>query len=83
TSHLRADPSLILETPNVYEQAARLKNFSVVDHLTQFDIHSSQNINDELSKTPSGMSFSSASSTCSSDLSPPAHLVPFQMHHHQ
>ncbi|CAF5149251.1 unnamed protein product, partial [Rotaria socialis] len=26
---------------------------------------------------------SSASSTCSSDLSPPAHLVPFQMHHHQ
>ncbi|CAF3319364.1 unnamed protein product [Rotaria socialis] len=83
TSHLRADPSLILETPNVYEQAARLKNFSVVDHLTQFDIHSSQSINDELSKTPSGMSFSSASSTCSSDLSPPAHLVPFQMHHHQ
>ena len=36
---------------------------------------------DELSKTPSAMSFSSASSTCSSDLSPPAHLVPYQMHH--
>ena len=27
------------------------------------------------------MSLSSASSTCSSDLSPPAHLVPFQMHY--
>lgn len=37
---------------------------------------------DELSKTPSAMSLSSASSTCSSDLSPPAHLVPFQIHHH-
>ena len=36
---------------------------------------------DELSKTPSAVSLSSASSTCSSDLSPPAHLVPFQMHH--
>jgi hypothetical protein len=81
TSHLRADPSLILETPNVYEQAARLKKLGVVDHITQFDINGSQNITDELSKTPSAMSFSSASSTCSSDLSPPAHLVPFQMHH--
>lgn len=38
---------------------------------------------DELSKTPSAMSLSSTSSTCSSDLSPPAHLVPFQIHHHQ
>ena len=28
------------------------------------------------------MSLSSTSSNCSSDLSPPAHLVPFQMHHH-
>ncbi len=83
TSHLRADPSLILETPNVYEQAARLKKLGVVDHISHFDITGSQNIMDELSKTPSAMSFSSASSTCSSDLSPPAHLVPFQMHHQQ
>ena len=83
TSHLRADPSLILETPNVYEQAARLKKLGVVDHISQFDINGTQNVNDELSKTPSMMSFSSASSTCSSDLSPPAHLVPYQMHHHQ
>ncbi|CAF0874675.1 unnamed protein product [Rotaria sp. Silwood1] len=82
TSHLRADPSLILETPNVYEQAARLKKLGVVDHLSQFDINGPQNITDELSKTPSAMSLSSSSSTCSSDLSPPAHLVPFQMHHH-
>ncbi len=87
TSHLRADPSLILETPNVYEQAARLKKLGVMDHISQFDINVSQNITDELSKTPSAMSLSSASSTCSSDLSPPAHLVPFQMqyqqqHHH-
>ncbi len=81
TSHLRADPSLILETPNVYEQAARLKKLGVVDHMSQFDINGVQNSTDELSKTPSAMSVSSASSTCSSDLSPPAHLVPFQMHH--
>ena len=79
TSHLRADPSLVLETPNVYEQAARLKKLGVVDHLTQFDINGPSSTTDELSKTPSIMS--SASSTCSSDLSPPAHLVPFQMHH--
>ncbi|CAF1121102.1 unnamed protein product [Adineta steineri] len=82
TSHLRADPSLILETPNVYEQAARLKKLGVVDHITQFDINGSQNVTDELSKTPSAMSFSSSSSTCSSDFSPPAHLVPLQMYHH-
>lgn len=49
--------------------------------MSQFDINGIQNNTDELSKTPSAMSFSSASSTCSSDLSPPAHLVPFQMHH--
>jgi krueppel-like factor 1 len=83
TSHLRADPSMILETPNVYEQAARLKKLGVVDHISQFDINGTQNPTDELSKTPSAMSFSSSSSTCSSDLSPPAHLVPFQMHHQQ
>ncbi|CAF1005817.1 unnamed protein product [Rotaria sordida] len=83
TAHLRADPSLILETPNVYEQAARLKKLGVVDHISQFDINSYQNITDELSKTPSAVSLSSSSSsTCSSDLSPPAHLVPLQMHHH-
>jgi hypothetical protein len=52
-----------------------------IDHMSQFDINGPQNLTDELSKTPSAMSFSSASSTCSSDLSPPAHLVPFQMHH--
>ncbi|UJR35511.1 hypothetical protein I4U23_028265 [Adineta vaga] len=84
TSHLRADPSLILETPNVYEQAARLKKLGVVDHVSQFDINGSQNLTDELSKTPSAISLSSASSSCSSDLSPPAHLVPYQIqHHHQ
>jgi hypothetical protein len=49
--------------------------------MNQFDVNGSQNMTDELSKTPSAMSLSSASSTCSSDLSPPAHLVPFQMHH--
>lgn len=82
TSHLRADPSLILETPNVYEQAARLKKLGGVDPINQFDINVTPNTVDELSKTPSAMSFSSSSSsTCSSDLSPPAHLVPYQMHH--
>jgi hypothetical protein len=83
TSHLRADPSLVLETPNVYEQAARLKKLGVVDHITQFDINGPPPTTDELSRTPSTVpsSLSSASSTCSSDLSPPAHLVPFQMHH--
>ena len=82
TSHLRADPSLILETPNVYEQAARLKKLGGVDPINQFDINGTPNTVDELSKTPSTMSLSSSSSsTCSSDLSPPAHLVPYQMHH--
>lgn len=73
---------MILETPNVYEQAARLKKLGVVDHISQFDINGIPNYTDELNKTPSTMSLSSASSSCSSDLSPPAHLVPFQMHHH-
>ena len=53
-----------------------------MDHISQFDINGSHNPIDELSKTPSAMSLSSASSTCSSDFSPPAHLVPFQMQHH-
>ncbi|CAF1658880.1 unnamed protein product [Adineta ricciae] len=83
TSNLRADPSMILETPNVYEQAARLKKLGVVDHMSQYDTNGVQNLTDELSKTPSTMSLSSASSTCSSDLSPPAHLVPYQMQHQQ
>ena len=86
---------MILETPNVYEQAARLKKLGVVDHMSQYDTNGVQNLTDELSKTPSTMSLSSASSTCSSDLSPPAHLVPYQIqqqqnrhhfqqqHHHQ
>lgn len=83
TSHLRADPSLILETPNVYEQAARLKKLGGVDPINQFDINVTPNTVDESSKTPSAMSLSSSSSSsCSSDISPPAHLVPYQMHHH-
>lgn len=68
TAHLRADPLLNLETPNVYEQSDRLKQYSTTDDYSQFDINSPT---PRMNKTNLNTSFPTPL-----DLQSPNHFVP-------
>ncbi|CAF3675808.1 unnamed protein product [Rotaria sordida] len=73
TTCVREDSLHPIQTPNIYEQKSLLKSLNIFDNISQYDIHSNYDTNDELIKT--------ISSNCSSDCSLFTHLIPFKIHH--
>ncbi|CAF0942535.1 unnamed protein product [Adineta ricciae] len=78
TEHLRADHTLTSDKSNTSELTPSAKSVSIPD-----DSYSPYHIYDEFVPKSALKRFSSTSPSCLSGYSPPAHLVPFQMHHQQ